>query len=304
MALYLGIDSGGTKTSCCIGNETAVLAQGHAGGSNLLRAGEAKAREALHEAIQQACLAANAAPDQVAKACIGAAGAGRPEIAGRIRKIAKEILTCEVEVVGDMVIALQAAFGDGPGVIVIAGTGSIAYGRDDQDNIARAGGWGAAVSDEGSGHWIGRHAVQAVLRARDQNQPTALLEAVMKVFHADTPDQLVIIANASPAPDFASLVPAVLSAAASGDASALNVLTLAGEELARLATIVIEKLKAQGNIAVAMAGGVFAYSPIVRKVFSGRVASAHPTATISPIIVEPVQGALELARKPPRIAHV
>ena len=168
MAYYLGIDGGGSKTTCVVGDESSILATVTVGASNITRVGEAGAREVLHQAIREACRAAGINPQQVLRACIGAAGAGRPEIAGTVRKMVAEIISGEIEVVGDMEIALTAAFGEGPGVIVIAGTGSIAFGRDAQGRTARAGGWGFAISDEGSAHWIGRAAVRAVLRAADQ----------------------------------------------------------------------------------------------------------------------------------------
>ena len=116
-------------------------------------------------------------------------------------------------------IALQAAFGDGPGVIVIAGTGSIAYGRNREGQTARAGGWGFAISDEGSGHWIGRTAVAAAIGAWDEDPEldVPLIEMLMKSWNLQTIEQLVPAANSAPPPDFAALFPAVLSLADSGD---------------------------------------------------------------------------------------
>jgi glucosamine kinase len=172
VAYYLGVDGGGSKTTCVVGDESSILAAFTVGASNITRVGETGAREALHRAIREACQAAGINPQQVLRACVGAAGAGRSEIAGAVRKIVAQIVSGEIEVVGDMEIALAAAFGSGPGVIVIAGTGSIAFGRDAQGRTARAGGWGFAVSDEGSAHWIGRASVSAVLRAFFANSRT------------------------------------------------------------------------------------------------------------------------------------
>ena len=156
MAYYLGIDGGGTKTRCVLADETTVLAKAMTGGSNIVRLGEKQAREALHTAVRQVCGTANISPDHIRAICIGAAGAARPEIAAQIRSILAELIPdtapTRIAVVGDTEIALEAAFGAGPGVIAIAGTGSIVYGRDAAGHTARAGGWGFAVSDEGSGH--------------------------------------------------------------------------------------------------------------------------------------------------------
>src|SRR5271165_2991065 len=180
MAYYLGIDGGGTKTRCVLANETTILATAVSGGSNVVRLGEAYARESLHAAIRQACTVARISPNQIQRVCIGAAGAARPEIANNLRALLAELNPdLNIEVVGDAAIALEAAFGSGPGVIAIAGTGSIVYGRDAAGQIARAGGWGFAISDEGSGHWIGLRAISLILSARDQGLETALTDMVL-----------------------------------------------------------------------------------------------------------------------------
>jgi glucosamine kinase len=302
VAIFFGIDGGGSKTSCLIGDETSVLGAGTAGGSNPVRVGEAQAREALAAAIRQACAVANITPSQITRTCVGLAGAARPEISDLVRQCIAELVPSEIKVVGDMVIALEAAFGDGPGVIVIAGTGSIAYGRNSRGQTARAGGWGFAISDEGSGHWIGRAAVAAALHALDLDQAgtinQSLLENLMKFWQVKTREQLVVAANATPAPDFAALVPAVLSSADHGDRIALEVLNQAGAELGGLARTVITRLFANGDtISVAMSGGIFSSSPLVRQVFYSRLRSQYPDAVINPGVIEPVRGALELARK-------
>ena len=251
MAYYLGIDGGGSKTTCVVGDESSLLATVTAGGSNITRVGEAGAREALHHAIRETCLAANINPQQVLRACIGAAGAGRPEIASSVCKMVAEIIPGEIKVVGDMEIALEAAFGKGPGVIVIAGTGSIVFGRDAQGKIARAGGWGFAVSDEGSAHWIGLAAVRAVLRAADEvgedraeRDPSwragGLFSELKTAWSLESLPQLARAANANL--DFAILFPAVLAAAEAGDVVARQVIADASCELAQLAGIALRRL--------------------------------------------------------------
>ena len=244
MAIYLGIDGGGSKTSCLIGDETSVLGTGTGGASNVVRVGEAQARESLASAIRQACTVANLNPSQISGVCVGLAGAARPEISELVKRIVSELVPGKVEVVGDNVIALEAAFGGGPGVIVIAGTGSIAYGRNREGQTARAGGWGFAISDEGSGHWIGRTAVAAAIGAWDENPEhnLRLIEILMKSWRLETIEQLVPAANATPPPDFAALFPAVLSLADSGDPIARDVLTQAGTQLANLAGILLRRL--------------------------------------------------------------
>jgi glucosamine kinase len=332
---FLGIDGGGTKTLCAVGDESKLLATATAGPSNVLRVGEAQARESLHQSVRQACAAAGITPGQVTNTCIGAAGAARPEVAETVRRILAEILPSTkapstINVVGDMQIALEAAFGDGPGVLVIAGTGSIAYGRDAHGNTARAGGWGFAISDEGSAHWIGRAAAAALVRDMDRTemhrtdparteaarsagdskshaalQSSPLASALMKAWNVVSLEEFARAPASANPPDFAALFPAVV---ASTEDSATQILASAGAELAHLASVVICRLfppsrTSETNVAasaapipVAMAGGVFRHAAVVRQVFYNQVRWLDPGVQVQPEIVEPVEGALRLAR--------
>ena len=317
MAYYLGIDGGGSKTTCVVGDEVSQLATVTVGPSNITRVGEARARESFHQAIGQACAAARIAPQQVARACVGAAGAGREEIAGAVRRLVAEVILGEIEVVGDMEIALAAAFGRGPGVIVIAGTGSIAYGRDAQSRTARAGGWGFAVSDEGSAHWIGRAAVGGVLRAADQAgddfplddqvehdrawPASRLCRELKTALNLDSLRELASAANAQA--DFAVLFPAVLVAAESGDPVARQVIAEASAELAQLGDIVMRRLFPVRHstvlqaVPMAIAGGVFRHAAMIRDLFYNQVRAANPHVIFGSEVVDPVQGALQMARR-------
>lgn len=328
MAYYLGIDGGGTKTTCAVGNDDSLIATATAGPSNIVRAGEPTARRSLHQAIAQACAAAGISPQQVARACIGAAGAASPEVVAAVRGIVAEVLGSEVVVTGDMQIALEAAFPAAPGIIVIAGTGSIAYGRDARSRTARAGGWGFAVSDEGSAHWIGRQAVAALFRARDlagnkdasplrekgsiaeRNDDDAqpgleLFRELQRSWNVTTIHDLVRVVNSTPAPDFASLLAAVLKCADAGDELCREVLVQAGGELAQLAAVITGRLfpKPSGGdvglgsqVPLAMVGGVFRHSVLVREAFYNETRKLDSRANVLPRVVEPVEGALRLAR--------
>lgn len=304
MSYYLGIDGGGTKTTCVVGDESQVLATATAGPSNIVRVGEAQARESLQQSVRIACAAAGITPAEVAHTCIGGSGAGRPEIAEIVRRYLAEILSTGIDVVGDMQIALEAAFDRGPGVIVIAGTGSIAYGRDRQGRTARAGGWGFAIGDEGSAHWIGRAAVSAVLRAADLTgetstgaAPSSLAAALLKAWGVMSLADLARAANSIPPPDFAALFRAV---AVSKDDLAAEVLTSAGRELARVAEVVILRLfdkRETTLVPVAMTGGVFRHAPQVREVFYNELRTLDARVEVNAQVVEPVEGALRMARR-------
>jgi glucosamine kinase len=304
MGFYLGIDGGGTKTRCILADETTVLAKAMTGGCSMIRHGEQQVREALHSAIHQVCAIARITPNQIHAICIGVTGAGRAEIAAKIRSIlaelAPQVAPANVEVVGDTVIALEAAFGVGPGVIAIAGTGSIVYGRDAAGHTARAGGWGFAISDEGSGYWIGRRAISAILNAHDQGLETTLTAMVFQAWKMSSIDELVLAGNATTAPDFPRLFPIVLRASDEKDAVARDLLVEAGAELARIAAIVMRRLAPnapKAMLPVATTGSVFRQSQVVRQVFYNTLQASFPGIEIHQEPADPVAGALARARR-------
>lgn len=298
MSLFLGIDGGGTKTLCAVGDGNTVLGTGSGGGSNVIRLGEAMARESLHSAILSACQSGGVDRSKIERTCIGVAGASVPQVRDAVRRFISEVVPGEVLVVGDNEVALEAAFSGAPGVIVASGTGSIAFGRNEQGKTARAGGHGFAISDEGSGHWIGHAAVAAAMRAFDRDQDTQLHCYINDAFQVDTREQVVKAANATPPPNFARLFPVVVQAADEGDAVASEVLARAGEELAELAAIVIGKLwPIEASVRVGMVGGVFQNSDAVRRSFCDTMKRQCPEAEINMSVAEPVAGALSLARK-------
>lgn len=245
------------------------------------------------------------------------AGAANPQTAGSIRAMLAEVLAGEIVVAGDMEIAMEAAFGAHPGVIVIAGTGSIAYGRDARGRCARAGGWGFAISDEGSAHWIGREAVRRLLRAIDAalddgHGPeqaagdSSLFQEMKSVWNVGSLSEFARNANANS--DFAALFRAVVAADLNGDALAREVLDGAAEELARLARIVVRQLFEKetsfaGAVSLAMAGGVFRHSARVQKSFSDEARELDGRIGLKielrPEVVDPVMGALQMARRVP-----
>lgn len=302
MPYFLGIDGGGTKTTCVVGDESRLLATSTAGPSNIVRVGEAQTRESLHSAVRQAFAASGITASEIARTCVGGAGAGRPELAQIVRAILAEILPTPVDVVGDMQIALEAAFNEGPGVIVIAGTGSIAYGRNRKGETLRVGGWGFAVGDEGSAHWIGREAVRVVLQESERGDEaasfleTSLVQGLFKAWGVRTLLDLARAGNSVPPPDFAKLFPAVV---ASKDELARNVLQDAGRELARVAAVVVRRLFGNDEpvVPVGMTGGVFRHAELVRQVFYNDLRRVDSRVQVITEVVNPLEGALRMARR-------
>ena len=317
MSYYLGIDGGGTKTRCALGDESRLLATSTSGASNVIRVGAGHAREALHAAVHSVCEMAKVSPLEIKHVCIGAAGAAREEVADQVRSILSELTPAVIEVVGDTVIALEAAFGSGPGIVAISGTGSIIYGRNSRGETARAGGWGYAISDEGSAQWIGRRAVWRILRAHDLGAETELSSLVLHAWNLHSLDELVQKANSLPPPEFPALFPLVLRAANEGDATAAALLADAGIQLAEQTAIVVRRLfphepavetrlaasqalqlpTPREHARVAMTGSVFRQSAEVRRVFYNQLRANFPGLEIRSDLVEPVEGALARARK-------
>jgi N-acetylglucosamine kinase-like BadF-type ATPase len=307
VAFFLGIDGGGSKTRCVVGDENSLLGSGSSSGCNVLRVGEACAQSSLEAAIHEACVQAGVSPREVARTCAGVAGGARREIAGVLRHLLAGIVGGEIEITGDMEIAFEDAFGTRPGVIVISGTGSIAYGRNVRGETARAGGWGHAISDEGSGHWIGLAAIRAAMRAHDRGESSALLKDLMDALGVSTVEELVVRVNANPPPDFAALFPVVLStalasrvlsAADAGDLIAKEVLDYAGHELAKLGEAVIRRLFAGAvEVWVATHGGVLASSAQVKRSLVEHLRAMDPRTQLLDREIDPAQGALVRARR-------
>lgn len=298
MAFFLGIDGGGTKTECAIGDEQRILTRGVGGTIKIKKIGKDAAKKTLAALVREACTNASIASSDLTSTCIGISGASIPEVREWSEHVMNQLVSGNVTVVGDTIIAHRAAFHGGPGVLVISGTGSNVLGFNEQGRSARAGGWGPVISDEGSGFWIGRRAASEALRTHDAGQSTLLLNALLSEWKLESLEDFVSLANSSPPPDFSLLFPAVQRIAFEGDALAREVLSAAGNELAQLALIVVRKLwLASQSATVATTGGVFAHSPEVRKTFAKVLGETQPTLTVNLDSIDPVLGAVEMARR-------
>src|SRR5262249_42768242 len=295
MPLYLGIDAGGTKTDCAVSNGAELLGQATGPSSKLARVGRDKARENLQSVILRAYDTARVQAANAQHVCIGMAGAWLPEAVQWGQETIREIIPgATIYVAGDHIIAHRAAFGTSPGVLVIAGTGSIAFGRNQAGETARAGGWGPNVSDEGSAFWVGREAVTAALHAYDLGSTNGLLPLIAQAWKV-APEEVIRRANAAE-PRFAELAIAVVDAAEKGDPTARDITDRAGQALAVLGASVIHRLWPNGGVVpVALAGGVLQNSARVRQSFKEAIRSRVPEAAVSFARVRPVLGALEIA---------
>jgi N-acetylglucosamine kinase-like BadF-type ATPase len=301
MSFVLGVHGGGYHTTAAVSDGVSILGTHSASGSNGHLMPAEQVRAALTEAISGTLSAAGVPPSAVESVCAGIAGASNTEQSSRVASLLAELLPeARIQVVADTAVALEAVLPGRPGLVCIAGAGSVACGRNDRGETARAGGWGSLVSDEGSGNWIGQHAVAQSLRALDTGRSTQLIEGVMKHWSIVTRDQLVRHCQEQHLSSFSELLPVIIQVAERGDPLAGEILTQAGIELARLAQIILRKLWAgrAGTVEVVLCGNVFSHSRQVRQVFGNFLRMEWPQVNIRLGGNSSVAGALYLAQRP------
>jgi N-acetylglucosamine kinase-like BadF-type ATPase len=301
MAYFLGIDGGGTKTECALlDNASKLLARGVGGPSNPLRTGFDSAFASISDASKTALSLAGIEPRQVTAVCAGLAGAGRPRIVKRVMGyLVEQFPGADLHVTTDQEIALEAAVGGGEGVILIAGTGSAAFGRDSEGRTARAGGNGPWIGDEGSAYDIGRRAVKAVAQAREALGPVTILsDSIPAALDCPAWEQLTERIAEAPDQVFPRIFPLVLDAAAADDTVAREILFLAAMALTRLASSVVRRLDLTSRrFVLARTGGVFGHLPLLDETLDGMLRSAAPLAEIQLLADPPCVGAARMAQR-------
>src|SRR5258708_3696818 len=244
-----GVDAGGARTACVLADERGVVVwEGRGGGANLHTAGELAVEKVLHEAMEAAIGDRAITPAAI---CLGIAGVDRDDEAQTVRAIMRRIgYKSRVLVVNDALIGLVAGARDEPGIAINAGTGSIVYGRNANGEAARAGGWGHMIGDEGSGYWIGRESLAAVMRAADGRGPeTGLTAEILSHFNVDEESRLprIVYDREQPRVSVAALGPIVQRVAERGDAVATRILERAADELVLAARSVATRLEMRGD---------------------------------------------------------
>jgi len=294
----LGIDAGGTKTVCVLADaHGAIVAEARGPGANLHAAGELAVEKVLHELMEEAIGDREVVPAAI---CLGIAGVDRADEMQIVRAIMRRIgHKSRVLVVNDALIALVAGARDDPGIVIVAGTGSIVYGRSGAGEAARAGGWGHMIGDEGSGYWIGREALAAVMRGADGRGPeTALTDEILGHFGVADVSRLprIVYDREMPRMSVAELGPIVQSVASSGDAVALRILERAAEELVLAARSVTSRLEMRGDaFTFFLSGGVFRVVPWLADELAHRLVEVAPRSLVQVLRQEPAVGAVWLA---------
>jgi glucosamine kinase len=309
MRYFLGVDAGGTKAEFLLGDETRELARVRTATIKRMKA-EAQVVEAnLLGALQQLTSATGVSMQAVTRCCIGTAGESVPLVVDWLRDAFGRHVGGELIVVGDVEVALDAGFFGKRGVLVLAGTGSNVAARASTGKIVTAGGWGPAMADQGSGHFLGLEGLRRGFLAIDQRRPTRLLDEVKAHWGLASLGELIEFANANPAPDFSKLAPLVVACANDGDPVAQEVLAQAGSDLADLAGLVIEdvrQLEAESGgpfelPGVAVAGSILGNVVPVRHAMEDSLQEMYPGIEVLETPVDPAAGALWNARS--RSAH-
>ncbi len=303
MAIICGIDGGGTKTLCVLSDDAGrILSSASAGPSNFVLVGEKRARRSVSCAIRGACK--HAGVDEIASLCLGLAGCGRTSGEETARRILEQSLSMAggpdcglAQVTTDARIALEAALGAKPGVVLICGTGSMALGQDGKGRFERAGGWGRFLGDQGGAFDLARRALAEVMKVYDGRRPgSALVRLVEDALGVSGPDALVEKSlDGAFAEEMPRLAPLVFVAARSGDEAAIEIIQAAGRELAGMVEAVAGRL-GLGMVDLACVGGIFKDADLIVPALKHELSRRHVLFSVSEGVLPPVGGALIMAR--------
>ena len=295
--IVVGVDGGGTKTRVMVTDEQGKVLAEEIGPASAVHPGEADASaDVIAKLVRDALVNADLGHVRPRALCAGVAGTGREDVREALWRALVDLDVADETVVhSDAAVALDDAFGEGSGVMLIVGTGSMALGRGPTGRTARAGGWGPIIGDEGSGAWIGRRALSIVSAAADKREPeTALSGAILAACGVNDVHGLIPWAAAASPADFAALVATVNEVASQGDLRANALIALAVEELSLHVRAVARELfgDERAAVSVALAGGLMTHGSPVRRRLEHRLKGAVPGATIHASEVVAARGAV------------
>jgi glucosamine kinase len=298
--LIAGVDGGGSKTHVIVAraDDGSVVAEAEGAGSAVAPGHAAESARVIASTVATALGKIQEGDRALSLVVVGVAGVGRKEERDNLAAALEDLdVAEEVVVETDAEIALEDAFNGGAGIILIAGTGSIAHGRGPTGIRSRCGGWGPKLGDEGSGAWIGRRALGIVAAAHDGREaPTALTGAILTAAQLNEPEELIPWAAAADPKTLAALAPVVFSTAAT-DPRAKALVDLAAEELVLHVRALSQRLfgDERADIGVAFAGGLMKKASPLRKRVEHRLKSAVPGAHIRGEPIVAARGAIKLA---------
>jgi N-acetylglucosamine kinase-like BadF-type ATPase len=298
--LMIGIDGGGTHTRARLANARGeMLGSGQAGISNPHANGYPAAQTEILAAIQRAFDDARIEKQMVAAACLGIGGIDRVDERARLTEWARTTIASHVQVVNDGEIVLAAGSSENWGVALIAGTGSIAWGKTRDGRISRAGGWGYLIGDEGSGFDLAREALRAATHSADgRGEPTQLLDLILAHWGLQSAAEIVpqVYRSGRKPADIAKLTPLVIQTAKQGDQVAKNLIARAVHALADTVIAVVRQLQfPDEKIPLALTGGLLLGAESLRADLLSELTNRGDHFLPVVVVAEPVIGAVRIA---------
>lgn len=302
----IGLDGGGTKTSAELCTpDGKVLATSQGGPSNFQVIGVEQAARTILDLVETCCHSIGCTTSQIGCVVAGLTGAGRAGDQARMCDELKREADRRGAGIGHFVvesdarIALEGALGGAPGIIVIAGTGSIVFGKDRSGTVHRAGGWGRMIGDEGSGYALGRELFRAVAAAWDGRAPKTRMSGLLERKAGLSTQEAIISALYKEGFDIASVAPLVVDAAQAGDKAARRIVSEAAEELIDVISAVARKMKGRSRIRmkipVVFIGSVMSSNNVFSKTVTAMLRKREPSLALQHAVAPPVHGASIMA---------
>jgi N-acetylglucosamine kinase-like BadF-type ATPase len=297
MQYVLGFDGGGTKTECVLlDSQQQIRATTRSGASNPFRIGHEAATAALTDAAQSAAREAGIELREISALCAGLAGVGSAQSHEEMQhQIANAFPNTKIRLITDLELSL-AAISQPEAIVLVAGTGSSALGRDARGHTARAGGHGPLLSDQGSAFDVGRLAVAAAVRERDRTgADSAIGGEILRLLKFSSWTELRDRARVAPDEVFPRAFPVVAKAAEAGDAHAQLLLSNAAKEIALLVETLVDRLQLRDSVYIAKTGGMISNSKYFDTQLDAELKKIAPHATIGLLPFPPAEAAARLA---------
>jgi len=302
--ILFGADGGGTKTVGLLADLNGTpLAEGQVGGSNPNVVGFDRSAQNLTTLILQCCEKAGCSPSEMGAMVLGVAGTATPAIREKLSEALRKDLSIHLPVLPPMQIdidariALEGAFGGGPGLILIAGTGSVVLGKRSNGEIFRVGGWGWILGDEGGGRYIGLEALKAVTRDMDGRSDATTLKELFAARFGLSSREKIIVAVYQEEFSIPSLAPLVLQAAEKGDSIALQILQDSSALVAEQVSAAAKRIKEGETTKVVFVGGLIDHQTVYAGILRNAILKIAPGVEVSVPDRSPVEGAILMARQ-------
>jgi N-acetylglucosamine kinase-like BadF-type ATPase len=303
-SLILGADGGGSKTLGILADvDGTEVARCYVGASNPNVVGVKEAADNLAELLLACCNEAGRSPEELSAAVFGLAGAGNATIKARLLGALETVLQKRglkmprTQIESDARIALEGAFGGGPGIIVIAGTGSSVLGKSSEGVITLVGGWGRLLGDEGSGYFVGREALKALATMLDGRAKTSPLRSLLENRFGLGSREGVVNAVYQEALAIPSLAPAVLEVAEQGDLVAADIFRRGAALLAEQLAVLVRLYQDLPRIGVVFVGGLIDHDNFYTRTLRDAAWALSSAVDVAPPLHSPAMGAVLLAQQ-------